>query len=166
MLSLGWPLLIVMMGGIGLPGGAVYINEGALRSPLWRTMVSLAGPAANLLLAIVIGLIFRFAPPPVDGGGPALAFIGMLQISAVLLNLLPIPPLDGYGALSPHLDPNTRRSMDSFAGWGFFAIFFMLWFVPPVNAAFWSAVYNVCNFIGIPVELAVEGLHSFRFWRQ
>ena len=32
-----------------------------------------------------------------------MAFLGFLQVTAVLLNLLPIPGLDGYGALEPHL---------------------------------------------------------------
>src|SRR5512142_224535 len=59
--SIVLPLLFVLMGGIGLPGGAVYIERWRLRSRLWATAVSLAGPAANLLIAIVLGLVLRFA---------------------------------------------------------------------------------------------------------
>ena len=31
-----------------------------------------------------------------------MAFLGFLQITGALLNLLPVPGLDGYGALEPH----------------------------------------------------------------
>ena len=40
-----------------------------------------------------------------------MAFLGFLQVTAVVLNLLPIPGLDGYGALEPHLSPETQRAL-------------------------------------------------------
>ena len=42
------PMVFMMVGGIGLPGGAVYINRHLLRSRNWETGVSLAGPAMIL----------------------------------------------------------------------------------------------------------------------
>ena len=53
--SLLLPLLFLVMGGIGLPGGAVYIETWRLRSRNWMSVVSLAGPTANLILAIILG---------------------------------------------------------------------------------------------------------------
>ena len=53
--SLLLPLLFLVMGGIGLPGGAVYIETWRLRSKNWRTAVSLAGPLSHLLLDIIVG---------------------------------------------------------------------------------------------------------------
>jgi len=96
------PLLFLLLGGIGLPGGAVYINQARLRSRYWVTLVSLAGPAANLLLAVLLGLVLKFGVAP-PNAAPALAFLGLLQVTALILNLLPIPPLDGYRAISPFL---------------------------------------------------------------
>src|SRR3990172_4827518 len=60
--SIVLPLVFLVMGGIGLPGGAVYIETERLRSPRWRSAVSLAGPLANLVVAIVLGTILRFVP--------------------------------------------------------------------------------------------------------
>src|SRR5262245_37361926 len=57
--SLLLPLLFVILGGIGLPGGAVYINRELLRSRAWDTAVSLAGPAMDLLLIVIIGMAFK-----------------------------------------------------------------------------------------------------------
>ena len=47
-LSLVLPLVVVALGGIGLPGAAVYVRTWFM-TPARRTMVSLAGPAANLI---------------------------------------------------------------------------------------------------------------------
>src|SRR5512141_1361488 len=88
------PLLFLVMGGIGLPGGAVYIETWRLRSRGWISAVSLAGPFANLLLAIVLGIVLRFAPPNASGIWPGLAFLAFLQVSALVLNLIPLPPFD------------------------------------------------------------------------
>src|SRR5271169_6830844 len=56
--SLVMPLMFLFLGGIGLPGGAVYINDHLLRSKGWRTAVSLAGPAMNALLVLLLCIPF------------------------------------------------------------------------------------------------------------
>src|SRR5665213_1062440 len=53
------PVAMMMMGGIGLPGGAVYIDRSLLRSRAWDTWVSLAGIAMNLVMIFVISLLFK-----------------------------------------------------------------------------------------------------------
>ena len=166
LLSIVLPVVFLFMGGIGLPGGAVYIDESRLKNALWNSLVSLAGPAANLALAIVIGLIFRIAPPPADAGAPALAFIGVLQISAVLFNLIPLPPLDGYGILRPHLDNQTRSLFDSFSLMGIFVLFMLFSNVDALNNAFWMVVYTISNVLGIPWAYAAQGQDLFMFWRK
>jgi Zn-dependent protease len=96
------PLLTLFVGGI-LFGWAkpVPVNFSALRHPkkdmLW---VALAGPAANLAMALFWGAMMKLALmfPSSYFGEP---LIGMAQfgvtINAILmvLNLLPLPPLDG-----------------------------------------------------------------------
>src|SRR5204863_7320161 len=57
--SIVLPLLFLVMGGIGLPGGAVYIERCRIRNRFILSAVSLAGPLANLLVAIVLGLLLR-----------------------------------------------------------------------------------------------------------
>lgn len=58
MLSLGLPLLFIALGGIGLPGGAVYLRTGFM-TPRQRTIVNLAGPFANLVLGVLLLIATR-----------------------------------------------------------------------------------------------------------
>src|SRR5262245_65544745 len=103
MYSLIMPLVFLFAGGVGLPGGAVYIREDLLRSNGWRTAMSLAGLAANALLIILLCIPFWLGLIGHDPSwlGPALAFLIQLEICAVVFNLLPVPPLDGFRALAP-----------------------------------------------------------------
>jgi Zn-dependent protease len=90
LLSLGLPLLFIALGGIGLPGGAVYIRTG-LMTPRQRTLVSLAGPLANLVLAVLLlGAARLFYDPKHAVFWAAVAFLGFLQLTALVLNLLPL----------------------------------------------------------------------------
>src|SRR3954471_15602498 len=56
-LSFLLPVLFVLLGGIGLPGGAVYIDRGAIRGRLKHSLISAAGPIANLVFAIALGVV-------------------------------------------------------------------------------------------------------------
>jgi len=63
------PLFFLLMGGVPLPGGVTYVRRDLLRSKLWETAVSLAGPATNFVLFLLCVLPFhnRFGwihPPP------------------------------------------------------------------------------------------------------
>jgi Zn-dependent protease len=159
------PLLFLVMGGIGLPGGAVYIENWRLYSRKWETAVSLAGPLSNLLVAIVLGIVLRFALVSTDGIWPALSFLALLQVTATLFNLIPIPPFDGYGAIRPHLDGELREKMDRFGQASLIVVFLIFWYVPLISGLFWQLVGIVAQLLGIPLGLAGLGYDQFQFWR-
>ena len=160
------PMIFLLLGGIGLPGGAVYIETWRLRSKRWESAVSLAGPAANLALAVVLSLVLHFAPVLAGGIWPGLAFLALLQIMAVILNLIPVPPFDGYRVVSPYLDPNVRARIDQASTIIMLGVFFLLWYVPFVNNLFWSVVAWISVQLQIPLQLAMVGLSQFQFWRR
>jgi Zn-dependent protease len=112
------PLAILVIGGVPLPGGATYIRSDLLRSRAWDTAVSLAGPAMNFLLflACIIPLHpsvgWLDAAAPMDDWTTPQKFLGamaVLQFFAMVLNLAPIPPLDGFRALAPYLPHDLRQ---------------------------------------------------------
>lgn len=165
--SIVLPLLFLVAGGIGLPGGAVYIETWRLKNRTWQSVVSLAGPTANLLVLIVLGIVLRFAPlGPLDNNNvwPGLAFLGFLQVTALLLNLIPLPPFDGYGIVEPFLNDDLRDRINAARMWITLAVFISLWSVPVISNAFWSQVSLTAYRLGIPLQLAMEGFTRFRFW--
>jgi len=159
------PLVFLLMGGIGLPGGAVYIEKWRLRSRNWVSAVSLAGPLSNLLLAVILGLVLRFAPVTASGIWPGIAFLALLQVMALVLNLIPLPPFDGYGVIEPFLSESVRTQMDRMRSFMMLAVFFLLWFIPAVNNIFWTIIVVIVQFLGVPVSLIDLGQKQFLFWR-
>jgi Zn-dependent protease len=167
--SLLLPVLFVMLGGIGLPGGAVYINRHLLRSRAWDTWVSLAGPAMNVMIVFWIGLGFKTGllhNDPEHLASVSLGFLLQLQVSAVVLNLLPIPPLDGFQAIAPWLPESFRESLHSWSGQGSMVLFLLLWFVPPFYRGFWELVWTVSSAFGVSPYLGYVGLKAFQFWQH
>lgn len=165
--SLLLPILFVIIGGIGLPGGAVYIERSLLRSRAVDSAVSLAGPLANFILLLILGALFRFGAVQPDPGSLAavsLAFLLHLQVSAIILNLLPVPPLDGFGAIAPWLSESARERGYQNATVTLFVLFIALSFVPVISNAFWRTVFQIDALFGVPPELVMVGWKTFRFW--
>ncbi len=162
--SLLLPLVFLALGGIGLPGGAVYIETWRLRSRRWATAVSLAGPASNLVLAILLGVILTISPVSATGIWPAVAFLAFLQVSALVLNIIPLPPFDGFGAVEPYLSGGIRAWVQQYSGLIPWAVFFLLWYVPAFYQGFWTVVFAIAGLIGVPANLALAGLRGFQFW--
>jgi len=160
-LSFVLPLVFLVVGGIGLPGGAVYVDRTALRSRSWDAMVSAAGPCATLACAALIGAVFAFAP---SGWFPmrsepfwaALAWLGVIEVSALVLNLLPIPPFDGWGIVSAWLSWETRVRAAALGSLSIFLVFFLLWQGPVANV-FWGSVFALTSLGQIPAQLADLG---------
>lgn len=164
--SIVLPLIFLMLGGIGLPGGAVYIETWRIRSRNWLSLMSLAGPASNLLVAIVLGIILSLAPVGPTGIWPALSFLLVLQISAVLFNLIPLPPFDGYNALEPFLPFNVRETVNQFRSAAIWIILLLFWYVPVVGDVFWGAVRGLSTTLGANWTLVAIGLDQFQFWKH
>jgi Zn-dependent protease len=163
LLSLGLPALFIALGGIGLPGGAVYVRTSWM-TKRQKTLVSLAGPATNLVFAIVLLVVTRMLwdPDHVVFWG-AMAFLAFLQVTAFVLNILPVPGLDGYSALEPHLSPQTQRMLEPAKGWAFLVLLLLL-FTPQVNRWFFGVVYALFDASGAPSELIAVGFSLTRFW--
>jgi Zn-dependent protease len=165
LLSIALPVLVVLLGGIGLPGGAVWVDRHAIPGRLRHTLVSLAGPATNVFFTLLLVAVLRIG---FGGDGPVefwagLALLAFLQLTASVLNLLPVPGLDGGNMLQPWLNPQWRRAYDMFAPFGFILLFALLW-NPRIGGWFFDAVFAVANVLGLPPWLYAAGLELIRFW--
>jgi Zn-dependent protease len=166
-LSFLLPVLFVLLGGIGLPGGAVYIDRGAIRGRLRHSLISAAGPLANLVFAIVLGVVLTNLATSLDHAlfWSAMAFLAFLQVTAAVLNLLPVPGLDGFGIIEPYLPRHWVEQANRVGGYAFMALLALLW-LPPVNRQFFSVVYHLTDLFGINSDLTTVGHALFQFWQS
>ncbi len=165
-LSIGLPLLFLLIGGIGLPGGAVWVDRHAVRGKVAASLISAVGPGANVVLFVL--LMIPFALGLDDSAHPtfwaAVAFLAFLQLTAAVLNLLPVPGLDGGNITRPWLSPSAGRVFDMVAPFGMVILLGIL-FVPVLNDIFWSVVLGLTDLFGLPRNLVADGLDTLQFWR-
>ncbi|MEA2709799.1 MAG: hypothetical protein QOF78_2400 [Phycisphaerales bacterium] len=144
--SLLLPAIFLMMGGIPLPGGVTYVRRDLLRSRGWQSAVAFAGPMMNLILFLLMTLPFHPRVGWIDVTMSVgeyktwhifLAALAQLQIVAVVINLIPVPPLDGFNIIAPYMDDETRTKLTTppMPTIAFIVLFMILWRVP--NALQW-----------------------------
>ncbi|WP_083884346.1 site-2 protease family protein [Nocardia higoensis] len=164
LLSIVLPVVFIALGGFGLPGGAVYVHSHNV-SPREQRMISGAGPAVNAVCGVLILLAVALFGSATSHSAfwYGLAFLGFLQVTATVLNLLPIPGLDGYGVLEPSLSYQTRRSLDQIKPLGMLLLFALI-LTPAVNGPFFDAIYAICELFGVPDVWVGRGAGLVRFW--
>jgi Zn-dependent protease len=166
LLSIVLPVIFVIMGGIGLPGGAVFIERGRIHGRWKHSLISAAGPLTNVLFAAVCTAPFWLHA--LDGVPAdfqyALAFLALLQVTAAILNFLPVPGLDGYGVIEPWLSSSVKRQVEPFAPFGLLFVFALLW-VPSVNREFFDMIDAVLRGLGVSNWETSYGYSLYQFWR-
>lgn len=163
-LSLMLPLFFLIIGGIALPGGAVYIDHSRLSRP-WKSAVSAAGPFANIIVILLFTWLFQLTQNHLETGNTiilvSLAFLILLNIYVVFINLLPLPPLDGYGIIQPWLPPQIQQQLNKVGKYGIWVLIGLLWFARPFNQLLWNWTHKISDILGIPSALAGRGSAIF-----
>jgi len=154
------PIVFLMLGGVPLPGGAVLIDRSALRGRIWDSLVSAAGPAANFLLFLLLAALLHPAAGLVDPTDPEpsnwarlAGALCVLQLLSVFFNLIPVPPLDGFGIVRPFLSHSIREGADRL-GWGGLVLLYFV-FSSSGGVGHWlvELVDEVLRAMGIPFEV-------------
>lgn len=138
MMTVVLPLMLILAGAPFVFGGAkpVPINPFLLRNRRrdWM-LVSAAGVAANLLIAVVLAVLLRglllsgiFVPKSL--GTIALASGVGVNIFLALFNLLPIPPLDGSWIVGLLFPDTVGRLMSRLQPVGFILLILLIWLTP------------------------------------
>lgn len=96
------PILYFALTQNGVIGwaSAPYDPHWAQRHPQRAAVMAAAGPASNLLLATLAGLLIRFTNlDAITGLAEPLFILFALNLLLFVFNLLPVPPLDGSAIL-------------------------------------------------------------------
>lgn len=128
------PLILVLTKAGFIFGWAkpVPYNPYNLRPGRWsEATVAVAGPASNLLIALVFGLvlrsnIFAFLGPAFVEITSAIVFINILL---AIFNLVPIPPLDGSKILFALFPDRLVHFRESFERYGIFFVLIFIFFL-------------------------------------
>ena len=137
-------------------GGAkpVPVNYHNLRHPLRdMSLVALAGPLSNVLLAVLFLLVWKVLTYTV--GMPADALAPQVMLNSVSFNLLlaafnmiPIPPLDGSRVMAFLLPSDLRETYMRFERFGMLIVFGLLFsgvlwrIITPVINSGWALIFE------------------------
>jgi Zn-dependent protease len=161
------PLLVLALGGVALPGGAVWLRNDLMRSRSWRAAASLAGPAATLVILLVLASVLRIW----EGAGaegalfPALTLLAFLQAMALIFNLLPIPGLDGFNAIRAYMPASWAPQLRKAEGLAMGLLLIAIFVVPGVGAQLFRAAAGLSLALGLDPAAIAEGWRAFHFWR-
>lgn len=133
----------------------VPYNPYNLRNQKWgEAIVAVAGPAVNVLIALIFAVIIRVAPLL---GLPSSFFdlaytIVFINVLLAMFNMLPIPPLDGSKILMAVLPYNAQQQYRNFTSFmeraGLFGMFaFIFIFVTLFSDPFFGFVQNLVNLL-------------------
>ncbi|MEK7156468.1 MAG: site-2 protease family protein [Patescibacteria group bacterium] len=145
------PILCALAPGGFLFGWAKpvpYNPYNLFRAPRWgEAIVAAAGPASNLALALLGGLLIRLQLFPDIAG--VLMYIVAINISLMVLNLIPVPPLDGSKILSSILPKSLgydalrdRMEQNPFLGFGIVLLIIIVF-----GSAFGNLVFGIARAI-------------------
>jgi len=164
--SLVIPLIALALGGIGFPGGAVYLRNDLMRGPAWRAAASLAGPGATLLVLLVLASALGLWSPAARGPlFDALAMLAFLQATALVLNLLPLPGLDGFNAIRPFLPQSWGPAIRKAEGVALLLLLAAVFFLPGFSDLLFGVAVVLAAALGVPIEAMQAGWDAFHFWR-
>ena len=152
------PLMLILMQSSIIVGWAkpVPINPLNLRDRKYgQAKVAMAGPLANISIAVFFGLLLRFVPFGTSAFGQNLfvvfGFIVWINLLLAIFNLIPIPPLDGSHILFTFL-PRTLDKLKVFLfRYGFFILIFFIFFCLPFLLPVIKALYGLI--VGTPFSV-------------
>lgn len=140
--------LFALLSGWAVVGWAkpVLINSDNLPKKSQRAWVTIAGPAMNLVLAIVAAVVIRAAGIPFSRDPHFIANVMFINISLMMFNLLPVPPLDGSKFLM-YWFGMSERVYANFARFGWFVLM-ALFYIPFTNELIWKGIaYSAAPFM-------------------
>ncbi len=151
-MSLLLPLLLILSGSPIIFGAAkpVPIDPFNLKEGKKDiALTALAGPATNIAIAIVAALAIKLLTSnfllPASSLYPLLSTIVFYNLLLAVLNLIPIPPLDGSKVFAFLLPDREAAAYLSLGGIGIFILFFLLLF-PIGGISLGKIIFDIVNF--------------------
>lgn len=158
------PLVMMVLSSFSFMFGwakPVPVNWGNLNNPRRdMALVALAGPGANFLMALMWALVVKLSmmtsphSPALMTAAEFFMLAGqygiLINLLLMILNLIPVPPLDGSRVLSAFLPPHVSRKYELIEPYGIWILLGVIFVFgryilgPPVSALY-SAIAKFFN---------------------
>lgn len=151
-------LLLMILGFAPIAWGKpVPINPSYMR---WgrrgAALATVAGPLSNFCLALVIALLWRLihattgvSLPYNSGLRTLLVYMLWANVALAAFNLVPIPPLDGFGILEGLAPPSWLRVLEPLRRYGMWILLFLILggglFWAPLFQALFRLIANIAG---------------------
>jgi Zn-dependent protease len=134
----GWSIAMLVL--VGIAWGQMPVNTSRLRGRYGAALVAAAGPASNLVLALLAIVLMagwiKFLPDTMDPNNHVssnlmvlLEVFARMNLVLMLLNLIPLPPLDGSRIVADFVPAYDRMINSPAAAGAMFAVFIFLFFI-------------------------------------
>lgn len=137
------PFFAYIMGGF-IFGWAkpVPYNPYNLRPGRWsEAMVAVAGPASNIAIAVIFGLLLRFNVSDNPAFLQITAMVVFINILLAVFNMMPIPPLDGSKVLFTLFPDSAYRLRATFERYGLLLVVLFIFFAWQIVAPIVLALF-------------------------
>ena len=136
----------------------MYGNNYSYNKELRKKMmfVALAGPASNIVMAILAATIYLHGSSMIGGfgefGSAFFTYLIMINVFLAAFNMLPIPPLDGSKILGAFLSENTYQKYMMIEDKGFIILMLLVitnatqYIITPIASVFLNFVYAIASF--------------------
>lgn len=115
--------------------------------------VGLAGPAANILFAILLSFILKISNLTLTASPLFISVLNsviLINLVLAVFNLLPIPPLDGSRVAMGLLPRDMAIKYAKLEPYGFMIIFGLLW-LGVIGSVIWPIVMSLARLLGVDI---------------
>lgn len=166
-LSFILPALFFLIGSIGLPGPAIFVGFHNIADSRQRSWAWAGGPLASAACGLFFALpytlrIAGFFPAGHEEFWSGLTSLAVLQFTAMLFSLIPLPGLDGFGILEPYLPERVLYYANLIRPYVFFIFVILFLFPTPVRALFYLILGAILWVVGVNPFPPVFGLGLLR----
>lgn len=154
--------IMLLVAGFGWASTPVNPNMMRGNPRTSHAIVAAAGPAANLLMAIIFAFPIFIGLVPLTPNGAilpsvfGLLFMGVrINILLMVFNLMPIPPLDGFTILLGILPAELAYQLAPLRQYGFIILMVVIFFLPVIGINVFGAVLGPIMNTLIPILLGL-----------